>query len=1042
MRTNYALFRCFAAALLGMAAINATGQQLEPSRAAERERIRREVATYVEHQLTNASMPNIQMLEPDEEEVHTPMSSEQRAHLQQEWARQYWRAEYFRLHPEAAGSLKSFSGSVCTHGDFEEGITALDYYEGANSTYTTGNCSAAQTLTFTTLPDFSDYTQFKLTNMEADPIIAEIPQTNDNSAHAIRINAPKRTPSQCGPGYGYGIDRLTKRFVLEQPEVQVAFYYALVLENPYNHDLRQPFFYARALSPTNVVLDDFCKVSDANDPFFEESYDQWTSDGCTNTPQPDAPIVYAGWTCTTLDVSGSIGDTIRLEFYTADCGKGGHFGYSYVDDICTVCNDPITGLVEFLPYQYCISGSTQVCGTYVPPVLNGVTGVPVDLNLTILQNGVPVTVGDPAYTVNTTNHTFCFTVSPANFPSTNGAFDFEVSMTFDLGNTVDNTNTTAGPNNDALLGTSCCPVVPTITDCDPVSGDWAYLNWTEVPGASVYQVQITTFSQTCCPGNIGTPQTFTFNSLPYDPSLLLQNANNYPCASWRVRAQCVPGQWTAWSDPQCLCIDPYCAPGTVTNLQCSNTNGAITVSWTGLPYAMAYEVEVRKYTCAGCTPTGIVSGYTYTTPNTTFTLPLPQSYYPCAVWRVRAICTDNTKLAWTSTSCLCVTNGSGCTSMIGNGAFESSTNAGPVTTCMPGVIPNWKPYQAGFNGSGSKIYVPQRGGTDPEPFKNFPSTKNPETWDAGNTANTRYLALYCNNLTFLSANTTGRAGIWQALSPTMVNAGEHFLRVRYAAYHHQGTAGSTFSLSATFSNATNCAPSGIPNQVIPLNSSMTISNSLAALTWNTVTIPITANNNYTAMHIEARPIAPSYLKANSAVVIYVDQVELVRYNCPMDLNGDGLINTSDIIILNGYMGSGVNQILNICHAGADANNDGTVTSADMDLFIAAFGTVCGGGMVLEPEGGPQMLKNIEDETLSPASTVLPNPTTGRFTLFTPTHAAYTPVQIYSADGRLIHSLFTTDALRMEIDLSDEPAGMYTVLLSEGDKTEVVRIIKE
>jgi hypothetical protein len=53
-------------------------------------------------------------------------------------------------------------------------------------------------------------------------------------------------------------------------------------------------------------------------------------------------VVYKNWTPVTLTLSGYQGKQIQLEFTTADCTLGGHFGYAYVD-VNANCSTLITG---------------------------------------------------------------------------------------------------------------------------------------------------------------------------------------------------------------------------------------------------------------------------------------------------------------------------------------------------------------------------------------------------------------------------------------------------------------------------------------------------------------------------------------------------------------------------------------------------------------------------------------------------------------------------------------------------------------------------
>jgi hypothetical protein len=56
--------------------------------------------------------------------------------------------------------------------------------------------------------------------------------------------------------------------------------------------------------------------------------------------------------------------------------------------------------------------------------------------------------------------------------------------------------------------------------------------------------------------------------------------------------------------------------------------------------------------------------------------------------------------------------------------------------------------------------------------------------------------------------------------------------------------------------------------------------------------------------------------------------------CPEDMNNDGAINTTDLLLFAGAYGC-----VGACGS-ADINNDLAVNVSDMLLFLAAFGTLC------------------------------------------------------------------------------------------------------
>jgi gliding motility-associated-like protein len=57
---------------------------------------------------------------------------------------------------------------------------------------------------------------------------------------------------------------------------------------------------------------------------------------------PNSQIFYKSWSAVTINLLGYSGKTMRLEFTTNDCSRGGHFGYAYLD-INQNCTSPLSG---------------------------------------------------------------------------------------------------------------------------------------------------------------------------------------------------------------------------------------------------------------------------------------------------------------------------------------------------------------------------------------------------------------------------------------------------------------------------------------------------------------------------------------------------------------------------------------------------------------------------------------------------------------------------------------------------------------------------
>jgi gliding motility-associated-like protein len=187
-------------------------------------------------------------------------------------------------------------------------------------------------------------------------------------------------PQSCPNGSGYSV-RLGNDFSGAESEgisftydipanvtnFSIIYHYAIVLQDPGHQPEQQPRFSAKVFdvaANSEIYCVSFDFTSSANLPGFLAS--------------PVFPqVVYKGWTPITVDLSAFAGKRIRLEFATADCTLGGHFGYAYVD-VSSVCNGTITGAFQcagdnfvsmnapygFLDYTWYADNSfSQILGT-------------------------------------------------------------------------------------------------------------------------------------------------------------------------------------------------------------------------------------------------------------------------------------------------------------------------------------------------------------------------------------------------------------------------------------------------------------------------------------------------------------------------------------------------------------------------------------------------------------------------------------------------------------------------------------------------------
>ena len=406
----------------------------------EQERL---IEEYIQNHLSTPLPPEIELQihdipEDHEHGDHHRLSPEERQDTEEHLIWEYWRNQYFDEFPEAAIAYRALVSSDCNNGNFESGnFTGYSsgYLLGHINGYLGGECSFIPTTTFNLNHETpgANVDHVAIVTNGTDPLVP-IDRVNpllggaNNFAARINNGKPFAGPSWvCAPRFG--LNRLSREIILPADDAKIGFYYALVMENPFGHVDKQPFFVARALHNGQEV-DRICQVAAAGDPFFLSAPD--TVVGPCNINN----MIYSDWTCGELEVGGQAGDTIILDFYISDCGAGGHFGYGYIDDICEACvsdscNDQ--GSIDLVQSDSCFIDSTVViCGTFEMATLNCIEGTIASLTLEVIQNGdTTLTTAIPV--IDTANGTFCFTLDSNDFPFQSGGYDIQVTITFNVG---------------------------------------------------------------------------------------------------------------------------------------------------------------------------------------------------------------------------------------------------------------------------------------------------------------------------------------------------------------------------------------------------------------------------------------------------------------------------------------------------------------------------------------------------------------------------------------------------------------------------------
>lgn len=133
---------------------------------------------------------------------------------------------------------------------------------------------------------------------------------------------------------GAQAERLSYTFSVpvDEPDFTLTYYYAVVFQDPGHSSFQQPRFTAKVVDVATgdyLTCASFEYVATAVLPGFTKS----ASGG---------NVYYKSWSPVTLSLAGFGGKQIRIEFSTADCTAGAHFGYAYVD-IINQCSGSISG---------------------------------------------------------------------------------------------------------------------------------------------------------------------------------------------------------------------------------------------------------------------------------------------------------------------------------------------------------------------------------------------------------------------------------------------------------------------------------------------------------------------------------------------------------------------------------------------------------------------------------------------------------------------------------------------------------------------------
>ncbi|MCW3089851.1 MAG: domain containing protein [Ferruginibacter sp.] len=198
-----------------------------------------------------------------------------------------------------------------------------------------------------------------------------------------------------------------------------TYFYAVVFEDPSHSAIEQPRFFVTAYDVATGKLINCASynyIANGAIPGFQVS--------------PNHPgVLYRNWSPVSIQFAGLGNHTVRLEFKTADCTQGGHFGYAYLD-VGTGCSNILAtapycietnSLILNAPYGFqaytwynenytAVIGNQQSVVLSPPPATSGIFHVDIDpypgygCRDTVSAIVLPLSVPDtPAASV----YTFC-----------------------------------------------------------------------------------------------------------------------------------------------------------------------------------------------------------------------------------------------------------------------------------------------------------------------------------------------------------------------------------------------------------------------------------------------------------------------------------------------------------------------------------------------------------------------------------------------------------------------------------------------------------
>jgi len=370
----------------------------------------------------------------------------------------FWRSEFIKKNPNPQeGLIMRSETNICDNGGFEDDFyfyqryrsTVDNHWEKCDPTRNGAPVVWEFLPVNNSLYPYDYIYDFSIVSPGNDPLIPDSFGFNKVKFddHSMRINNTKDfTNSNCGRGRR-GINRITKDFQVDASHSKFGIWYSTILQDPdgshfseFRKQNNKPYFNIQFVDETDLVVEELCW--DSTEDFFFDIINEHAD--CGQLYRNDT-VKFQPWRCSIFDLSPYVGQNLKMEIITADCGHGAHFGYSYIDGICEAC---ATIDLFFAENENC--EALQVCGTY--DLANGE-----NTSLEIIQMTATLTGNDgssatfPVTDIDQNNNSFCIDI-PDDLIDLNTCYDIRVVGTFDdnvnLPFDVTSATVVTGQNND------------------------------------------------------------------------------------------------------------------------------------------------------------------------------------------------------------------------------------------------------------------------------------------------------------------------------------------------------------------------------------------------------------------------------------------------------------------------------------------------------------------------------------------------------------------------------------------------------------------